>query len=318
MDRARVLHFLNAAQVRGEPCALVTVCAVEGSSMRNPGTIMGVAGDGRFEGSLSGGCIENAVVAEALNALKAGAPRVVRFGAGSPYLDIRLPCGGGLDLHFAPLESGDFAARCLTSERARLPYAIAVGPDGARHREGWQAKAFDADTGEGVFGQWPAPLVQIIGHGAGVAALATLVQTMGCEIRAYTPDDTIIAALRVQLKGQDHAPSLLKRRTQTDILHGDPWSAFVFLFHDHDWEIELIERALSLPHFYLGAMGGRKAHAFRCEALLARGVARERLDTIKAPIGVFHSSRDPHTLALSTLAEVIRAYQAADFRAAIG
>jgi xanthine dehydrogenase accessory factor len=290
------------------------VGAVEGSSMRGPGTIMGVAADGSFEGSLSGGCIENAVVAEALDALKAGGPRAVRFGAGSPYLDIKLPCGGGLDLHFAPLGTGDFAALCLASENARVPYAIAVSPHGAEHCEGWQGPSFDAGTGAGVFGQWPAPLVQIIGHGAGVEALSMLASTIGCEVRAFTPDERIIAAL----ERQGHAPVLLKRRTQTDLLASDPWSALVFLFHDHDWEIDLIERALELPHFYLGAMGGRRAHAFRSEALAARGVAQEKIGTIKAPIGVFHSSRDPQTLALSTLAEVIRAYQDTDFKAACG
>ena len=77
--------------------------------MRNPGTIMGVAEDGSFAGSLSGGCIENAVVAEALEVLKKAKSRIVRFGAGSPYLDIRLPCGGGLDLLFQPLEDGSLA-----------------------------------------------------------------------------------------------------------------------------------------------------------------------------------------------------------------
>jgi xanthine dehydrogenase accessory factor len=282
--------------------------------MRGPGTIMGVAQDGSFEGSLSGGCIENAVVAEALDALKADCPRVVRFGAGSPYLDIKLPCGGGLDLHFAPLGSGDFAARCLASETARTPFTIAVSPQGAQHREGWQGASFEAGTGTGTFGQWPAPLVQIIGHGAGVEALSMLASTIGCEVRAFTPDERIIASL----ERQGHAPALLKRRTQTDLLASDPWSAFVFLFHDHDWEIGLIKRALELPHFYIGAMGGRRAHAFRIEALAQRGVTHERMDTIKAPIGVFHSSRDPHTLALSTLAEVIRAYQDTDFKAALG
>ena len=282
--------------------------------MRNPGTIMGVVEDGSYEGSLSGGCIENAVVAEALDALKVAEPRVVRFGAGSPYLDIKLPCGGGLDLHFAPLEQNDLTTHCLASEAARQPYAICVGPNGAEYREQWQPASFDRATGVGAFGQWPAPRVQIIGHGAGVEALSNLAGAMGCEVCAYTPDERIIAAL--EAKG--HAPVLLKRRTQTDRLESDPWSAFVFLFHDHDWEIELMERALSLPRFYLGAMGGRKAHTLRCEALAARGVAQEKLDTIKAPIGVFHSSRDPHTLALSTLAEVIRAYQDADFEAAVG
>lgn len=286
--------------------------------MRNPGTIMGVAQDGSFEGSLSGGCIENAVVAEALDALKAGETRVVRFGAGSPYLDIKLPCGGGLDLHFAPLGEGDFVSQCLSSESAREPYAISVSIEGAEHRTAWPKgeadRSFEAVSGEGIFLQWPVPLIQIVGHGAAVEALSTLAVTMGCETRALTPDERIMRTL----EEQSHEPSLLKRRTQTDLLKGDPWTAFVFLFHDHDWEMDLMQRALELPHFYLGAMGGRKAHAMRSEALAKRGVSQETLDTIRAPIGVFHSSRDPNTLALSTMAEVIRTYQDADFGAALG
>ena len=315
MDLHKVLLFLNQCRIRREPAVLVTVGAVEGSSMRNPGTIMGVAADGSFEGSLSGGCIENAVVAEALDTLKAGQPRVVRFGAGSPYLDIKLPCGGGLDLHFCPLDHHkEVPGLALGRIDGRAPFSIGVGPDGEEFVEGWHKPQFDAEQGKGVFGHWPAPQLQIIGHGAGVEALARLGGMMGCAVRVLTPDDRIEASL-----GKEAIDvNILKRRTQTDLLASDPWSAFVFLFHDHDWEIELMERALSLPHFYFGAMGGRKAHAMRCEALLARGVGQAALDAIRAPIGVFHSSRDPHTLALSTLAEVIRAYQDADFEAALG
>ena len=308
MDRSKVLHFLNAAQARETPCVVVTVYAVEGSSMRNPGTIMGVAADGSFEGSLSGGCIENAVVAEALDALKAGATRTVRFGAGSPYLDIKLPCGGGLDLHFAPLGESPFIAECLASERAREPYAIAVSAQGAAHRTQWPAK------GEGVFEQWPVPMVRIVGHGAAVEALSTLAVAMGCETHALTPDERIVESLT----SRGHNPTLLKRRTQTDALASDPWTAFVFLFHDHDWEIDLMQRAMELPHFYLGAMGGRKAHAARHKALSARGVALDKINQIRAPIGVFHSSRDPDTLALSTMAEIIQVYQDGDFENACG
>ena len=79
-----------------------------------------------------------------------------------------------------------------------------------------------------------------------------------------------------------------------------------------------MEQALRQPHFYIGAMGGRKAHAFRSEALQMRGVSEAEIATIRAPIGLFHSSRDPQTLALSTLGEVIRTYEATDFEAAIG
>ncbi len=282
--------------------------------MRNPGTIMGVAQDGSFAGSLSGGCIENAVVAEALDVLKAGVPRVVRFGAGSPYLDIKLPCGGGLDLHFSPLGKSDFVAACLENIRARAPFSIAVGPHRAEPISLWRKTNFNAETGEGVFGHWPAPRLQIIGHGAGVEALARLALTMGCCVRVLTPDERIVQALQAD----DIDADLIQRCTQTEMLQSDAWTANIFLFHDHDWEVDLIAGALSKPHFYVGAMGGRKAHAMRCEALLAKGITQAQLEMIRAPIGVFHSSRDPQTLALSTLAEVIRTYQDKDFGAALG
>jgi len=314
MDFHRVCLFLNECRIRGERSVLVTVAQVEGSSMRNPGTIMGVAKDGSFEGSLSGGCIENAVVAEALDVLKSGEPRVVRYGSGSPYLDIRLPCGGGIDLHFCVLDADSVAGDCLGSIRGREPFALSIGPDGARFVPDWQPTHFDAEQGAGVFGHWPTLQLQIIGHGAGIGSLARLAREMGCWRSIFTPDSQLIASL----KKEGFHPSLLRRRTQTDLLTSDPWTAFVFLFHDHDWEIDLMQRALELPHFYIGAMGGRKAHAMRSEALTARGVCEEQIATIRAPIGVFHSSRDPDTLALSTLAEVVRTYHQTDFEAALG
>lgn len=304
-----VFEFLNDHRADGRATVLITVCAVEGSSMRNPGTVMGVAEDGSYAGSLSGGCIESAVVAEALDALKAHAPRYLRFGAGSPYLDIKLPCGGGLDLNFQPLGNSDLAADCLAAIRTRTPFSIALTGDGAVHVPEWRATRFDPATGEGVFGHWPAPHLQIIGHGAGVEALNALARTMGCGTSVLTPDEGIVASLRSHGTGAN----LIERTTQTDLLKSDPWSAFVFLFHDHDWEIDLIARALDLPHFYLGAMGGRKAHAMRSAALQAKGVSADRIAMMHAPIGLFHSSRDPQTLALSTLAEIVRKYDRTKF-----
>ncbi len=314
MDTRSVCQFLHDTARAGQRSVLVTVGAVEGSSMRNPGTIMGVAEDGSFAGSLSGGCIENAVVAEALDVLKDGAARTVRFGAGSPYLDIQLPCGGGLDLLFHPLDNGDFAAACLASIAAREAFTITTNGESVAHQSGWQSHSFEAASLASVFGHWPQPQLQIIGHGAGVEALCILARTHGCTTRVLTPDERIVA----QLAQRGIDAHLLKRTSQTDLLASDVWTATIFLFHDHDWEIELMERALAQPHFYLGAMGGRRAHAFRSEALGARGVSTEALARIHAPIGLFHSSRDPHTLALSTLGEVIRTYEGTDFAALTG
>ncbi len=274
--------------------------------MRNPGTHMGVAEDGCFAGSLSGGCIENAVVAEALAALAAAAPRQVRFGAGSPYVDIKLPCGGGLDLHFQPLGGPELAEQACAAIAARAPFSIAVDGE-ARFVSGWH-------TGEGVFGRWPALRLQIAGHGATVEALAKLAGALELESHVLTPDPRILA----MLGGQGFDATRLERTSDTHLLQSDPWTAVVFLFHDHDWEVPLMARALALPHCYLGAMGSRRAHAARCEALAKAGIRAQAIASIKAPLGFFHSSRDPETLALSALGEVVQAYQAADFEAAHG
>ncbi|MEL7444426.1 MAG: XdhC family protein [Pseudomonadota bacterium] len=313
MDLGRVLRFLLDRQINGERAVLVTVCSVAGSSMRNPGTIMGVMEDGTYEGSLSGGCIENAVVAEALDVLKADAPRVVRFGAGSPYLDIKLPCGGGMDLHFQPLKDCEFAQACLDAMNAREPFSVRLSDTGAEMVAEWHAPNFDVDRGTGIFGHWPAPKLEIVGHGAGVEALVRIARNLGCETSVLTPDERVAASLKTYTR-----VTRLVRSNQTNLLEGDPWTAIVFLFHDHDWELDLIARALELPHFYIGAMGGRKAHAMRSEGLIAKGMSAEQIGTIRAPIGVFHSSRDPQTLALSTLSEVIRTYQETDFEVLLG
>lgn len=314
MDQRRIFQFLADRIAAGQPCALVTVLAVQGSAMRGPGTHMAVSADGSFVGSLSGGCIENAVVAEACDALRTGAARIVRFGAGSPYLDIRLPCGGGLDIHFQPLASADLPRIALAAIAARQPYTVAVGPDGVTCRADWHPAPFDPATGTGAFGNWPAARLMLVGHGAGMAALARLARSMGLAVAALSPDERVLATLR----DLGLAPRKLERTSDTHLLESDPWTAIAFLFHDHDWESALLHRALALPHFYVGAMGGRRAHAARCAALSALGVSEAAIATIRAPIGLFHSSRDPDTLALSTLAEIVRAYQNTDFVAGHG
>ena len=276
---------------RPAPPTLLTLCLVAGAAW------------------LSGGCIENAVVAEAKDAMAQGQPRFVRFGAGSPYLDIRLPCGGGLDLHFQPDPPRDLVHAACDALDAREPFSIAIGAEGAALVEGWRDTPFDRETHTGTFGHWPGPRLLIVGHGAGVEALALLARTLHCEVEALTPDERIEASLR----GHAVRTHRLSKTTDTHLLESDRWTAIVFLFHDHDWEIALMKAALDLPHFYMGAMGGQAAHTARCDALAAAGVPLETIETIHAPIGLFHSSRDPHTLALSALGEIMLAYQSASF-----
>lgn len=282
--------------------------------MRNPGSLMVVCEDGTFAGSLSGGCIENAVVAEALAALDQGASRIVRFGAGSRYLDVRLPCGGGLDIHFQPLPGSKFVQQSRAALDTRTPFSIKIGSGEPECLAGEYEDQFDRDRGTAVFAYRPAVRLMIIGHGSGVEALALLGQSIDCEIEVLTPDKRV----QDQLEARSIPVTRLERTSDVHLLSSDAWTAIVFLFHDHDWELALMRHALALPHFYLGAMGGRHAHEERCNALRASGVTEQAIATICAPIGLFHSSRDPQTLALSTLAEVINNFQKRQTGAAIG
>jgi xanthine dehydrogenase accessory factor len=287
-DPLRVFEFLAERQKSGQPAALVTIMAVEGASIRNPGAHMAVAADGRYVGSLSGGCIEAAVVNEALRAISSGAPHVIRFGQGSPIIDIRLPCGGSVDLLFSPVggefDPGTIARRLRDRQSVNLSL-----PHPAGH-------VFAVDHS-------PPLRIAILGHGASVEALASLAGTVGCEVAIFTPDDDLA----------DRAgPGVTRLRSVAapPPLDGDKWTAFAVLFHDHHWEAPLLASALAGDSLYVGAMGSRITHHARIAELSRLGVPDDAIARIKAPIGIIPSSRDPETLALSILTEIVAAYNA--------
>ncbi|MEP3450379.1 MAG: XdhC family protein [Parasphingorhabdus sp.] len=290
----------------GRAAVLVTVISVSGSSMRNPGAHMAVSEDGRYVGSLSGGCIERSVVSEALDSLKEGQPKVVRFGEGSPYLDIRLPCGGGLDVHFIPLNTPEFARLCVDAIAVRKPFSFSLPvAEGEAHilNEAIMPGLKVQDK-EILVSHEPNPKILLIGHGAAITSMAMLSRQMQFDVEILTSDQPLM----VSLSDEGFSAHLLKTPDQVAAIESDPWTAIVFLFHDHEWEGALMAYALSQPHFYFGAMGGRIAHDARQQDLLSRGVAAAAIQSIRAPIGLFHSSRDPDSLALSTLAEITKAF----------
>jgi xanthine dehydrogenase accessory factor len=304
----RIYAFLSDRLSAAQACVLVTVTDVTGASVRNPGAQMAVSSQGDYVGSLSGGCIETAIVGEALEALRSEAPRRIAYGAGSPIIDIRLPCGGRVDLLFTPLtHSGVIAEvrgamadrRCTTLVLPSSGNAVTLAPGGAT---GWTA------GGEAFCVRLVPPLRLVIaGHGAAVEALAALAGAMDIDCEVLTPDQLIADRL-----GAHGLPvHVLETRGDTAAITGDPWTAFAFFFHDHDWEDALIGAALGGPSLYVGAMGSRKTHAARCDHLRALGTAQADLDRIVAPIGLIPSSRDPETLALSALAQIVDAYNSA-------
>lgn len=92
-------HWLNWRR-EGKRCALLTLVAAHGGSPRPVGSQMAVCEDGRNVGLISGGCIEKALVLDAIACMDRGENHVERYGEGSRFKDLRLPCGSGIDIHF--------------------------------------------------------------------------------------------------------------------------------------------------------------------------------------------------------------------------
>ncbi len=299
-----ILRFLAARAADGVECAVVTLVGIEGGSSRAIGAQMAVAADGRRIGSFSGGCIEDSVATEALETLEEGWGRVVRYGIGSPYIDIRLPCGGGIDLLFTPRPDAKAIASALAALNARTPAALLIGCDTVTGSNDvtpspWNGTAI-------TLTYQPALQIHAFGQGEDLSAFTRLAAAFGAEVHAFTPDQPTCALLEQLGISCTHLPT----RTGLPTITSDPWSAVLFLFHGRDWEEHVLPQALELPGFYHGAIGSRRTHAARLAALEAAGVPVARINALRGHIGLIPATRDPATLALSILGEIVADYNA--------
>jgi xanthine dehydrogenase accessory factor len=304
-DAVQILRFLLDADSRGEHVALITITGVFGGSPREPGAHMAVSESGAFLGALSGGCVEAAIIGEAKRVIESGWAEGLRLGEGSPLIDIRLPCGGGMDILIAPVRDIRTLKQAATWLTARRPIVLLLGQHGdvtarlARPDDltGWHAARFLAR-------HEPDMRLVIAGHGAEMLALTKLGLSYGAEILLLSPDQAMVdtatglGAQAQKLLSRHHAP-------QFSI---DPQTAVVLLFHDHDWEDALLAHALAQPGFFVGAMGSRTTHARRLRRLAKNGVPEPARSRLVGPIGLITRARDPDTLALSALAQIVSLY----------
>lgn len=249
--------------------ALCTVTAIDGSWSRRLGAQLAVLPDGTTRGSLADGCLERALTAEARSAT---APRLLRYGQGSPFLDIRLPCGSGLEVLVdpAPARSALTAATVALVARRRATLKI--------------------ETPLGPFERSYLPKLRlvILGSGPEVAALARLAVAQGVDVIVASPES------------EDYRLSL----GQAPTLAVDCWTAITVLFHDHEWEHGILPWALATSAFYVGAQGGAGARESRRAMLAPHDASR-----LRSPIGLFSGARTPSVLALAVLAEIVADYE---------
>jgi xanthine dehydrogenase accessory factor len=300
---SRPLDLLIRCRARGDACALVTLVGIHGAAPRRIGAQMAVSADGEVAGSFSGGCLDASVIKEAQRAQAERISRRVRYGADSPYVDIALPCGSGLDLQFDGEMSiatiDEIAQAVARREVFDLRWRDAAQPPECL------APASSADDETRVR---HVPALRMLLAGAGETLLAMCKQARAAEIDvvALSPDRELRTAMDA-LGVEFH---ILQAQHALSALVFDAYTAAITLFHDHDWELPFLQQALASEACLVGAMGSPRAQAQRLEHLQARGVPPMALTRLRSPLGLLPRARDPQELAVSILAEALQTYRA--------
>ncbi len=296
-----VLAFAAAELGADRPAALITIVGLDGPFSRPLGAQLAVAGDKRFAGSISGGCLEQALTEEAQLAMKAGENRVVRYGRGSPYLDVRLPCGGGIDLHIDVGVKLDLLQAAIALGRERRSFALAFDPRPDHSGLRLLPNLNDARPTEFVRQFEPKLRLVLAGRGWEIVAMSQLAQTADVDLVVASQEPATLEFCR------PYADQLIALTVPAapPVLPFDEHTAVACLFHEHEWEAPLLLDALRSPAFYVGALGSRQTHDRRIETLRALGAGAEDIARLKGPIGLF-ASRDPRSLAISALAEIVK------------
>jgi len=297
-DPASAFGLLLEGMRDAVPGALLTIVGIDGGAPRSLGTHMAVLADGRYCGYVSGGCVEAAVAAEAMAVMRRGRDEVLRFGRNSPFFDIRLPCGGGIDVHVHVAPDRRLVETALGGFAARRVFDIAFDPGAGTAR-----LLAAGDDAEAAFRRRyrPATRLLLFGQGNELAVAAATARAAGIATTAYAAGPgALAAALRV---GAEVAVLDAAALPEADIDH---WTAIVFLFHDHDAETSLLGAALESDAFYIGALGSRRTHAARVARLAAAGLTAQAIGRIRAPIGLIERTREATPLAFSILADITR------------
>ena len=310
----------------GRRVALATVIQTWGSAPQPVGSWLVIDGDGNFLGSVSGGCVEGAVIAEAAEVLATGKPKVLEFGVeDATAWSAGLACGGSIRIFLHPLATGvseQMLRRLAGALQARQPVALvthlatgahslAQAPADLRQdlapalEEAFRrdrSVAVEGSDGEifiNVFN--PTIRLVIIGAVHVAQALVPMARAVGYDVVIVDPRSAFATKERfgdVTL-AQDWPDEALPR------VGVDARTAVVVLTHDPKIDDPALIYALGSKAFYVGALGSRQTHAKRVARLAQAGVTGPDIDRIHAPIGLDIGAQGSAEIALSIIAEIM-------------
>jgi xanthine dehydrogenase accessory factor len=298
-----VLRQVVAWRNDGHAVVLGTITRTWGSAPRPVGSVVAVRGDGQIAGSVSGGCIEDDLIARMRDkALAAQGAEVVRYGvSGDEAARFGLPCGGTLELVLEPLGAHSrvdellaelSAGRRVRRELVLATCAVTLGPaDGA--------DVVLLDDTRLVTTHGPHWRLFIVGAGQMTQYLAQMAQALDYQVTVCDPRDEYMPDL----------PGVQRTRAMPDdavlALKPDAHTAVIALTHDPKLDDLALMEALKSPCFYVGAIGSRVNQAKRKQRLAEHfGLTEAELARLHGPVGIKNGARTPPEIAVSILAEL--------------
>lgn len=305
VDKQVLSAALRWAQA-GQRFTLITVARTWGSSPRPVGAWMALRADGVVQGSVSGGCIEDDLIARMLHGEFNGSePVVLRYGVSKDEAQrFGLPCGGQLELVLEPApnqqqlaELADSIAggRLIKRQLDLTTSAVKLVGSQRGDKPSWDGKLLRTIHG-------PAWRLLIIGAGQISRYLAQMANMLDYQVFVCDP--------RIEYRQEwdvDHTTLLssMPDDAATELVL-DPHTAVVALTHDPKLDDLVLLEALKSPAFYVGALGSRINHQHRQARLLQHfDLTDEEVHRLHGPVGIHIGSRTPPEIAVSIMAEMI-------------
>lgn len=297
----------------GQGAALATVIETWGSAPRRVGSQLAISGKGDIMGSVSGGCVEGAVIVEALDSIQDGDARELEFGVSDEdAFAVGLACGGTIRILVEPV--GDvlpetILAQLVQARAAREPVAYVADLDsgtrvletsGHDERFASDRSGFEPDSRRFVAIHNPPLRCLIVGAVHIAQALVPLVQMTGYDPTVIDPRETFASQSRFP-------GARLSNEWPADVVSQiglDSRTALVLLTHDPKLDDPVLELALTANPFYIGALGSTRTHAKRTARLRDAGFTDQQIARIHGPVGLDIGAASPSEIAVSIMAEM--------------
>lgn len=329
-----IINMMNQWIDDNREIALATVVKTWGSAPRREGSKMGITKDMAMIGSVSGGCVEGAVVEEGVAGLKDGKPRLLKFGvADDTAWEVGLTCGGSIEVYVEPLDQiwWDTVSSMAQKDEYGITVTFLEG-DNIGEKVLFDGKSDVIYKTDGIADALLSDM-KAIADSATKTGIITMNETrMMVDIQAERPHLIIIGGVHVAIPLQEMARqvgfrvSIIDPRSAfaseerfpdvANIMHSYPDKALpelgldrntylAVLTHDPKIDDKALTTALPANIPYVGVLSSSRTHKKRVDRLKEAGITDEQIAQIRTPIGIEIGSSNPEEIALCILAEIV-------------